>query len=278
VAALVHFIGCNPAKNNEDASKQKSWPPSVDILLNGPFAIVEQPDGSLVVLLPDIEGHNPPIAVAHGDFTNITTLQRGKYAFSGLVNISGKTTPKLPVACAAIFSVSATAEQLPSKLGETPYLQITLPKPRETSPWNADDLEIASQNPVPKNTPVRRLGTTTILRYDVDNTKSVEMDGPNGFAWNPKIQPFGAERIIAISVEPVSEDDQHTHALDAFKHLTHMLGLSRFVDFPTQTDTRNQPLTPNELPQELTDVLPGLKSVLKGRINDCKAPAVLVTP
>jgi hypothetical protein len=73
-----------------------------------------------------------------------------------------------------------------------------------------------------------------------------------------------SEQIIAISVEPVKDDDWHTHARDAFRHLTYMLGLNRYIEFPVQTNKRNEPLNPNVLPQELTGVLPGVMADGRG--------------
>jgi hypothetical protein len=249
---------------------------TLNIVLAGPFAIVEHADG-IVVYLPAIEDHNPPTAISSGDLAHIRTLQPGGYDFTkGVEGNTGSIAPLIPVPNTSVFKVSAAAENLPQPPKEQPYLSIKLPVPREIVPWNADPLQISDQSPVPPNTPSARYATVTILRYDAQPSDALELDGPNGYVWKPVATPLGTERIVTIAVEPVQEDDHHTHARNAFKHLTNLLGLKRSIEFPPLPVgyIRNIPLTPNALPSQLVVALPGDR----GRLNDCKAASVLVEP
>jgi hypothetical protein len=249
---------------------------TLDVVLAGPFVIVEQANG-VVVYLPDIEDHNPPTAITSGDLGHIRTLQRGDYDFTkGVNNNSGKITALNPVPGAQVFTVSASAEHLSTPPLEKPYLSIKLPRPREVVPWNADPLQISDQSPVLPSTPKTRYATVTILRFDSLASDIPEMDGPNDFVWKPKAKPLGTDRIVTIVVEPVQEDDNHTHGHNAFRHMTTLLGLKRFIEFPPipASYIRNIPLTANVLPPQLVNALPGDKN----KLNDCKAAGILVEP
>jgi hypothetical protein len=207
-----------------DAAKKLT----LDLVFTGPFAFRQQADG-ILVLLPDIEDHNPPTAITSGDLAHVKTLQRGNYDFTkGVQPTAGNPKPVIPVQTTAVFSVSASLEHLPATPQETPYLAMKLPTPREIVPWNADPLQISTQSPVPPTTPSQRLATLVILRYDTLASDTPELDGPNGFVWKPLAVPLGTERIVTISVEPTDEDDLHTHARKAFKHLKVMLAEPRY--------------------------------------------------
>ncbi len=269
------------ASDASQAKSHRSTPPTagkltLDVVLAGPFIVVEQAQG-IVVYLPDIEDHNAPTAITSGDLAHVRTLLRGDYDFTkGVRGNVGKIATLNPVKGTDVFTVSAGTEHLPTPPLEKPYLSIKLPRPREVVPWNADPLQISDQSPVPAGTPAKRYATVMILRYDSLISDVPEMDGPNDFVWKPKAVPLGSDRIVTMVVDPAKEDDLHTHGHNAFRHMTTLLSLKRFIEFPPTPVgyIRNLPLTPNVLPSQLVNALPGDKN----KLNDCKAASILVEP
>jgi hypothetical protein len=121
------------------------------------------------------------------------------------------------------------------------------------------------------------------------------MTAQNQPTWKPQPVEVGTERVLLLAViPPMSQagQDEHKHARAAFLELTKLLGVKRNIDFPSVTYTRNAPLVPDVLPDDLQKILGVSASTpagaLKaqfgtlvntfGKINDCKAPAAMLTP
>jgi hypothetical protein len=117
--------------------------------------------------------------------------------------------------------------------------------------------------------------------------------------WKPQPIELGTEWAIVIGFlpqNPAPNEDEHIHALEAFDATTAMLGLKWKITFltPPSGFKRNRPPDPHwPLPQDLLTFIDQtsaqdakahaassstMKFELFGKINDCKALAILVAP
>lgn len=299
---LLSVAGCmQSAAQTYSCNSPNAGTPAqtLDIVFNGPFAFFQQP-GSMLVLLPDVEDHNPPTAISSGDMAHIVHLRRGAYDFTHGILSSTTALQAPPVLNTYVYPVSTKVD--PSSLGEKPYFTMKLPIPSQIVPWNADPLgfSLTSSSVLP-DIKGPRYATLTILRYKMDSSSDIQLLGLKGldkFVWCPMAAPIGTERIVTISVEPANPDNtEHQHAKNAFNHLKNMLGLTLFISFPNVAvplPPRNTPLIyPFVLPKELTDALPGSNvptlmeftsarspkslELFGGPLNDCRVSALLVT-
>ena len=120
-----------------------------------------------------------------------------------------------------------------------------------------------------------------------------------GAFWKPVPEKSGSERVLLIGIipqDPAASEDPHVHASEAFNALVTMVGLAWFVQFvdppPAGFQRNRPPNTESPLPADLQNILdpassetlgakafnPETQVSILGRINDCKAPALLVTP
>jgi hypothetical protein len=220
------------------------------------------------------------------------------YDFTQGLRPSGNTIMDAPVLSAAILSVSASGGHLP-QIPINPFAKIELPTPREIVPWNADPIQISSTTPVPPATAQQTLATLTILRYDFQDSDNLQMNDASGPFWKPLPLTSGNERILLIGIipqDPAAGEDEHVHATEAFDAMVKMVGLTWFVNFvdpPPAGFQRNRPSNPaSPLPPDLQNIVDplmrpakvntalgsGTQVTILGRINDCKAPALLITP
>jgi hypothetical protein len=289
------LLGSSPSAANSGITKagKTRIGRNVDLVFTGPFVFVEQ-GPNLMVYLPDVAEHYPPVAVSSGDYVNIITLGRGDYEFTKGISPAGSfPAPSMPVENASLLSYGQSQVKLPGGMPKGAYyLSLKLPVPMQIAPWNADPIRISDQPPAP---PVAldgpRLATTTILRYTsaASIKQLLEIDGPSSFVWLPTAKPIGSESIIAIKVAPFKRDDMHTHAKAAFDALKNLIGLppSTSISFPPPHSQypRNVPYFQGVLPQDLVDVMPGEIGdcygpdcpATKGMHSDCMAPSVLIT-
>jgi hypothetical protein len=274
---------------------------SLDIIVGGPFAFVEAQSCApssqpcLEVWAPAVAGHTG--IIGFGGSGELKQFTGGDYDFTVGVHPAGSTGVDAPVVGASILTVSAASAHLPPT-PSSPYATIKLPMPREIVPWNADPMQIASTTPVPSTTTPQTLATLTVLRYDFQDSNMLEVDDASGAFWKPHPFPSGNERVLLIGIipqDPAVGEDQHVHATEAFNSMMTMVGLTRFANFidPPTGFQRNRPLnSASPLPPDLQNIIDSLatgtsmnrNSLSKmdvgilGRINDCKAPALLVTP
>lgn len=252
-----------------------------------------QNNDSLMLWIPNVKGHSKPLGVGLG--AEIRSFERADYDFTQGIHASATTNVLVPVKVASMLSLSRTKYGLSAKPRTKPYLTVKLPIPREIVPWNADPITVSDPATGTSSATTVRLSTMTILRYDFQANDSPQMTAQGQPTWKREPIEVGTERILLLGVIapiPQNGEDEHEHARRAFLELTKVVGVSRNIDFPTMTYTRNQPLEPGVVPDDLMKVV-GFDATIRsvamkahadtffnifGKINDCKAPAVLLTP
>jgi hypothetical protein len=289
-------------RKNDNASAAVPKP-GLDLVIGGPFVFFQgvscgtQGSTCLAVWVPDVKGHTSVIGFAdQGQFKQIDS---GDYDFTSGIRPSNTTTLVTPVLNASIYSTSSKVQNLSSTPKQKPFATLLLPNPREIVSWNADPMTISSDGSSVSTNPTSNLATLTVLRYDYQPGDSPEIKSGSDSFWKPQPIPLGTERVIVLGFLPQNpgpNEDEHIHALEAFDATTAMLGLKWKITFltPPAGFQRNRPPDPNwPLPQDLSNLIDQasakdakahaaanstMKFEMFGKINDCKAPALLVTP
>lgn len=277
--------------------------PTLDIIVGGPFAFVQgtscgsQPPPCLAVWAPKVKGHTSIVGLAAE--VQYKPFDSGDYDFTAGVHASSTTTFVTPVQNASVYSVSTKAQKIALGPKKKPFATLVLPVPREIVSWNADPITISSSGSPIAAKATDNLATLTVLRYDYQEGDALEVKAGAETYWKPKPVTIGSERIIVIGFVPANpkpNEDEHKHALEAFNATAAMLGSKWSITFnsPPSKFQRNRPPDPNwPLPQDLLNVIDQIPLESKGKklsapattlnfewfgkINDCKAPAILVT-
>jgi len=311
MAFLFASYGNTPPAQKTSADSGNSRKPSVaiskptlDIIVGGPFVFVQgascgsQPPPCLAVWAPKVKGHTSIIGLAAQ--VQYKQFDTGVYDFTSGLHPSATTILVAPVQNASIYSASTTAQKIASSPKKKPFATLILPTPREIVSWNADPMTISSNGSPTSAKATDNLATLTILRYDYQEADALEVKAGTQTFWKPEPFKYGSERIIVVGFvppNPTTNEDEHKHALEAFSATTAMLGSKWSITFntPSSTFQRNRPPDPNwPLPQDLLNVIDQIPIETKGgniaapvntlnfelfgKINDCKAPAILVTP
>jgi hypothetical protein len=318
VILLFGFIAVSLLSSCNDTPSVTSAPPkpadsnkvsapaavaTLDIIVGGPFVFVQssancgtQPPPCLVVWIPKVKGHTTINGLdANAQFKSFDT---GTYDFTSGVNPSVATTIVTPVQGASIYSISAKTQNIPPQPKTKPFATLILPTPREIVSWNADPMTVSGSGSLAPTLASKNLATLVVLRYDYQEGGALEVRSAGDTFWKPVPIKKGNERILVIGFapqNPTANEDQHTHAVEAFRATTAMLGVKWNISFdnPPPTFQRNRPFDANwPLPQDLLDVIDQVPlktsggkfvaplsnsfSVSFGKINDCKALAILV--
>jgi hypothetical protein len=302
---LVLFNGGNadtsssttPASRVHTA-KPPTSPATLDLIIGGPFAFVQESD-SLIIWIPNVKKHSKPFGLGLTDIKNLGDRPRefdqADYDFTKGIRASAATTVLVPVQDAGILVWSRKKYGLSDTPKKTPYLTIKLPIPREIVPWNADPITVSDAATGSKLATTTRLSTMTILRYDFQPGDAPEMVAKGKPTWAPKPFSNGSENVLLLAVLPPNPgpfEDEHKHARAAFSELTKLVSVRQTIGFPSVANTRNSPLVPGVLPDDLLEILVadvsapagalkaqvgGLIEIF-GKINDCKSSNVLVAP
>jgi len=267
---------------------------SLDIFFGGPFVFVQEAD-SVTVWIPSVKGHSDPFGVS----SDFDTRPFGKGSYDFTTGVRPATMPSKvinPVKLGSVLSLSKSLDNLSGRPAKQPYMTIKLPIPREIVTWNADPITVSGAPSGSTSASTPRLSTLLILRFEFKQGDSPVLTLNGKQAWKPKPLKLGSENVLLVSVTPKhanTDEEQHQHARKAFLEVSKMIGISRSIDFPTDPYTRNEPLDGDPLPTGLNDILVGDSSIFSmaakdshirptdrdmlNHINDCKAPAVLLT-
>lgn len=278
--------------------------PTLDLVIAGPFVFFQgvscsaQGSKCLAVWIPDVKGHTVVVGIDKGD--ELKQIDSGDYDFMSGIRPSNTTSIVRPVKDASIYSASTKLQNVAATPKKQPFATVLLPTPREIVSWNADPMTISSNGSLVTPNATPNLATLTVLRYDYQDGDILEVKSRSTSFWKPEPEPIGTERLMVIGFlprNPQPNEDEHAHAREAFKATTAMLGVKWNVTFdpPPPGFQRNRPLEPSaSVPQDLQDLLnllgktreataktseaPVSTSALEafGRINDCKAPAMLI--
>jgi hypothetical protein len=299
---LALFIGGNADSSSSTTPESRvvtAKPvisPSLDLIIGGPFAFVQKSD-SLIIWIPNVKGHGKPFGLGLTDIPNLGDRPRvfaqAEYDFTKGIRPSAGTTVLAPVQDAGILVWSRKKYGL-SETPKKPYLTIKLPIPREIVPWNADPIAVTDATTGSSSAMTTRLSTMTILRYDYQPGDTPEMVAKGQPTWTAKPISNGSEEFLVLGVrppEPKWYEEEHKHARVAFSELTKMVSIKQAISFPSVKYTRNSPLVPGVLPDDLLAILVAHVSTLDalktqnrklveilGKINNCKSSNVLVAP
>ncbi len=304
---LALCIGCNHSDSSQTPKSgsassemkpaQAAAPITLDLIVGGPFAFVQKND-SLIIWIPNVKDHPKPIGLALTDIPHLgdrpREFEKGDYDFTKGIRPSTAGNILVPVQAASILSWSVNKYNLSATPKKKPYLTIKLPIPREIVPWNADLITVSDTGTGSNVATTPRLSTMVILRYQFQDGDVPEMTAAGQPTWKAMPIPNGSERILLLAVnppDPKEGEDEHMHARAAFSELAKMVGVKQTIDFPSGTYTRNQPLVPGVLPDDLLEILDmtalkpagALKANLGifietfGKMNDCKASNALIT-
>jgi hypothetical protein len=306
-ALLALCVGCNHSDSSPKSGSatsqmkpaQAAAPITLDLIVGGPFAFAQRND-SLIIWIPNVKDHPKPFGVGLTDIPHLgdrpREFEQGDYDFTKGIRPSAASNVLVPVQAASILSWSVKKYNLSATPKKKPYLTIKLPIPREIIPWNADPMTVSDTATGSNAATTPRLSTMAILRYEFQDGDAPEMTATGQPTWKATPIPNGTERILFLAVNPPDPkpgEDEHVHARAAFSELAKMVGVKQTIDFPSVTYTRNQPLVPGVLSNDLSEILGagadatapagtlkaqfGILVEIFGKINDCKASNVLVT-
>jgi hypothetical protein len=280
-----------PSEATRTEAKLSPAAPTLDLIVGGPFIFVQDAN-NLTLWIPDVKGHSKPLGLGEG--AEPRSFEKGQYEFTKGLRSAAATKLLVPVPDSGMLSFSRSKNGLSTRARKSPYLTVKLPIPREILPLNADPISVSDPTTGAAAASSSRLSTLTILRYDFQTGDAPEMDG-QGQPWKPRPIEHGTEQILLLAIippQPEKGQDEHQHARDAFAEMTKLLGIKRKIDFPDVTYTRNQPFVRGIVSDDLLDFLgivhlapaksqASLSTIpvrVFGKINDCKAPAALITP
>jgi hypothetical protein len=296
--------GGNSSDSDKRATPAVSVPTTLDIVVGGPFVFVEKvscksPGGyCLAIWAPKIKAHTTIVGIAAQ--AQYQQFDSGDYDFTTGLHGSMNTAVVSPVQGASIYQVPTRLQNATSSPAVKAFATLILPMPHQIVAWNADPMKISANGSAAPTTNVAdNLATLTVLRYDYQDGDAPEVSNADGTFWKPVPVKSGSERIIIIGFVPpnvTGTQNAHKHAVEAFNAAAAMLGVKWNIsisDPPTEFK-RNRPLDPNgSLPQDLLNVIDQIpietagtkprfgvaptNGDLYGKINDCKAPAILVT-
>ena len=289
-------------ERNKAAQSVAAASATLDIIVAGPFALIEKAGCN--------DGSNSCLALwapnAHPQMTGLSApaqlkqIDAGDYNFETGVRGSTNTKIESPVSDASVYQIPATMQKATTKPLAKPYATIVLPMPREIIPWNADPMQIvANGSPVPPSGATSNLATLVVLRYDFQTGDVPVMTNSDGPFWKAAPITSGSEKYIIIGFtngNPTATTlNAHIHAISAFDALVKMLGLKWKLQIadPPSSFKRNRPFEPDPptIPQDLLNIIDQIPLETQGqsltqtspvysffgKINDCKAPAILVT-
>lgn len=307
---FLTLVACSRSQNNGasvSSTTQEKPPkpaattsPSLDIIVGGPFVLLEKVackvgSGSCLALWAP-RAHSKMTGVSAP--AQVKEIDAGDYDFESGIRGSATTNVLSPVHDSSIYPVSSSAGASATPRSK-PFATFILPMPREIVSWNADPMQVVSDGSVlPTGAVTPNLATLVVLRYDFQTGDVPTMTNAEGDFWKAAPMTSGSEKFIIIGYtngNVTGSMDPHTHAVAAFKALAKMLGLKWKLSIadPPSTFTRNRPFDPDppSLPQDLLNIIdqvpiesqakatPSLTPVVSilGKINDCKAPTIILT-
>jgi hypothetical protein len=300
--ALASSCGNKPPVDKPKPAVSQAPTPTLDLVIGGPFVFFQgancPPPGSkcLSVWIPNVKGHTVVVGIDKGD--DLKRFDPGDYDFTVGIRPSNTTALIKPVLNASIYPASMKIQNVAATPKKKPFATILLPAPRQIVSWNADPMTISSNGSAVSANATSNLATLTVLRYDYQDGDTLQVKSGSDSFWKPEPETIGTERLMVIGFlpeNPTGNEDEHTHAREAFKATAAMLGLKWKVSFdaPPVGFQRNRPLDGTfPLPQDLLDILDKTSAAgsntakasvststigIFGKINDCKAPAILIT-
>jgi len=214
-----------PAAESKAVSTEK-----VFVEFRGPWAFVPDPKdaSSVLAIAPKAKGHRDLYVQA----SNQSTLAAGVYDLS----LPAHSGPAAATADPGIAQAQIDAKSLQSALdNKSGRYVVRLPKPEEYVVAGRARSRLGATYP-PDASTEKDYATAVALDYNVGSLNGFSLAGaPDSGSFNPLLLQVET-RTIRFVIAPAQEDDPHdkcdTHSRESFHHLTTLLGLTLYVDFP----------------------------------------------
>jgi hypothetical protein len=265
--ATLFLVACEqsqPPKSAPAAAESKAVTnEKVFVEFRGPWAFVPDPKDAngLLAIAPKHKGHRDLYVQA----SNQSTLPSGVYDLSLPAHSGTAAATADPSIAQAKIDAQSLQRALDNKSAR--YV-IRLPKPEEYVVAARHRSRVGAAYP-PDASTEKDYATAVSLRYNVSSLNGFSLAGaPDSGAFNPLLLQVETP-MIRFVVEPAQDDDPKdkcdTHSRESFHHLTALLNLTLFVDFPDnpadchKNDLQNAHPAKAEAdsssPVELTDAL-----------------------
>jgi len=237
VLATLSLIACQQSQQQPApaaAEPKAASNEKIFVHFRGPWAFVTDPKdaNSVLAIAPKTTGHRDLYVQA----SNQSALAAGVYELS----LPAHSGPAAATAGPDIAQAKIDAQSLQRALdNKSARYIIRLPKPEEYIAAGRARSRLGASYP-PDATSEKAYATAVSLRYNVSSLNGFSLAGtPDNGTFNPLLLQVEAPEIRFV-IEPAQDDDPrdkcNTHSREAFHHLTTLLQLTLYVDFPENPD------------------------------------------
>jgi len=231
--ATLFLIACQQSQPPAATSAPAETKPATSelfVIFEGPWAIVPDPkDGnSVLAIAPKTKSHR-----FLGFVPGNTQLDAGVYDLT----IPAKSATGSPTFDKGVLRVNFDPQVVQRALDRrTERYAIRLPKPEA---YVAETRFVSRVGPTypPDASTEQDYVTAISLRYSATSKTGIQLAGTQdeGGAFKPILVEVNVP-ALRFTIDPVEvhlhDDECHFHAREAFKDVTHLLGLTLYIDFP----------------------------------------------
>ena len=233
VLATLLLIACQQSQQQPSPAAVESKVASTEkffVQFQGPWAFVTDPKdaNSVLAIAPKHKGHRDLYALA----SNHSRLDAGVYELSLAAHSGNAAATADPSIVQAKIDAQSLQRALDNKSAR--YV-IRLPKPEEYVVGERHRSRVGATYP-PDVATEKDYATAVSLRYNVTSLNGFSLAGtPDSGTFNPLLLQVETP-LVRFHIAPAQDDDPHdkcdTHSRESFQHLTALLNLTLFVDFP----------------------------------------------
>jgi hypothetical protein len=271
--AAMSFVACEQSKQAVPApaatAPQTTSMEKVFVQFQGPWAFAVDPKdaNSVLVIAPKAKGHRELFVQA----SNQSSLTSGVYDLAVPAHSTSGAVSTDPSIAQAKIDAQSLQRALGAKSGR--YV-IRLPKPEAYVVAGRSRSRVGTSYP-PDASSEKDYATAVSLRYSVSSLNGFSLAGtPDSGAFNPVLLQVETPAIRFV-IEPAQDDDPRdkcdTQSRESFQHLTKLLGLTLYVDFPDNPGSchKSDPQNANPKAAEAVGISPleGLRMVLSRGIS-----------
>jgi hypothetical protein len=231
--AILFLITCQQSQQPVATSAPAQTKPATSelyVTFEGPWAIVPDPKDSntILAIAPKTKSHRF-LAFVPGN----TELDAGVYDLT----IPAKSATETPTFDKGVLRVNVDSQVVARALDRrTERYAIRLPKPEA---YVAETRFVSRVGPTypPDASTEQDFVTAISLRYSATSKTGLQLAGTQdeGGAFKPLLMEANVP-ALRFTLDPVEvhlhDDECHLHARQAFKDVTHLLGLTLYIDFP----------------------------------------------
>ncbi len=231
--AMFFLIACQQSQQPPAPSAAESKAVSTEkvfVEFQGPWAFVLDPKdaNNVLAIAPKTKGHRDLYVKA----SNQSTLASGVYDLSLPAHSGAAAATADPSIAQAKIDAQSLQRALDNKSAR--YV-IRLPKPEEYVVAARHRSRVGATYP-PDASTEKDYATAVSLHYNVSSLNGFSLAGASDSGtFNPLLLQVETP-LILFDIEPAQDDDPKdkcdTHSRESFHHLTALLNLTLFVDFP----------------------------------------------